>query len=189
MNKEPATKGTTTETPWKNKFCASVITVIPKSGCLCSNEFPCFTCKSAIPNFLCACVELVPHIIYFIGQAEHLKAFGGMMGFSSSPPDKMGWGEADSGNDRKKKTFPFKWWHAATVLRLQGLIIKGHPAAATHYFLIQPRPDPCLRQSGVLVSNSIPGGWLEGDELRYQLVSAALNTVRILLSHHRSEFL
>lgn len=68
-------------------------------------------------------------------------------------------------------------------------LLKGHPAAATHYFLIQPRPDPCLRQSGVLVSNSIPGGWLEGDELRYQLVSAALNTVRILLSHHRSEFL
>lgn len=110
-------------TPWQKRFCASVISVIPKSECLCSNEFPCFTCKSAIPNFLCACAELVPHIIYFIGQAEHLKAFGGMIGFSSSPPDKMGWGEADSGNDRKKtKNFPFKWWHAATVLRLQGLI-------------------------------------------------------------------
>lgn len=163
---------------------------MPKSECLCSNEFPCFTCKSAIPNVLCACVELVPHIIYFIGQAEHLKAFGGMIGFSSSPPDKMGWGEADSGNNRKKKK-KTSLLNGDMLLQFCGCrdwLLKGHPATVTHYFLIQPRPDPCLRQSGVLVSNIIPGGWLEGDELRYQLVSAALNTVRILLSHHRSEF-
>lgn len=129
-------------------------------------------------------VELLLHIIYFIGWVEHLKAFRGIISNGCSPPDKMGWGEADSGNDKKKskKNLPFQMvTHYYSFWGCRDWLLKGHPGSELPY------PIKTWLKSAVVWGFSVKYH-PEGIKLSYQLVSTAHNTVGRLLSDHRCEF-